>query len=290
MPLYEGQWRKLVQSTVNHPAVAGYILGNEIFGGARNSKSQFWKNYGRILNAAYLAGVSVSNPPFLIAAINDDVSGQPPNLYWPVIQAGTESGQIGHLGGWAINVYRGPTFGEPGNSPIPQYRHQMNNLGKKPLLIGEFGTPHSTRTPEVYLKGRQHGAPGTPPVVELDTIAPDQFGQGRPYEGGRGQGDFLTGVWNVIKHDYSRPGAESTVSGGFVFNWCDEWYKHGGDPNVHAGGPNIDFAGSALAGGYWDEKWFGVTDSLPQSVYNGSKDPIRRAIHTGYNALKSMYK
>jgi hypothetical protein len=186
--LFEKQWAQLVKSTANHPAVVGYTVGNEIFGPAsKDPKSAFWKNYGKILQAAYRAGLSVGKPPFLIAAINDEPAGFTPNQYWPVIKAGEESKQIAHLNGWAINVYRGPDFGEPGNNPIPNYRNQMDKLGKKPLLIGEFGTPHSTRTPEVYSKG----APGTPPIVELDSVQANQFAKGQPYEGGRSQGDFL---------------------------------------------------------------------------------------------------
>jgi hypothetical protein len=291
LPAYESQWEKLVKSTVNHPAVVGFTLGNEIFDRAsKDSKSKFWVNYGKILQAAYKAGLSVGKAPFLIAAINDEPAGTPPNQYWPVIQAGEESGQIARLGGWAINVYRGPNFGEPGNNPIPNYRNQMDKLGKKPLLIGEFGTLHSTRTPQVYSDGRTKHAPGIGQVVELDSVKAGDFDKGKPYEGGRSQGDYLATEWKFIKDDYSKPGSGSTVSGGFVFNWCDEWYKHGGDPNVHAGGPNLAFFGPTFAGGYWDEKWFGITDSLPQNFYDGSKTPVKRVTHSGYVELKTMYR
>jgi hypothetical protein len=291
LSLYQNQWSKLVKSTVNHPAVVGYTLGNEIFDRAsKDPKSAFWQNYGKILASAYQAGIASGKAPFLIAAINDEPIGSTPNQYWPVIQAGEESGQIAQLNAWAINVYRGPHFGEPGNNPIPNYRNQMDKLRKKPLLIGEFGTPHSTRTAQIYMAGRKMAAPGTGAIVELDTIPAGDFGNGRPYEGGRSQGDFLTSEWKVIKGDYSKSVASSTVSGGFVFNWSDEWYKHGGDPSVHAGGPNLAFFGPNFAGGYWDEKWFGITDSLSQDYYRGSKTPVKRPTHSGYEALKGMYK
>jgi hypothetical protein len=291
LPKFAGQWVKLVKSTVNHPAVIGYTVGNEIFDKAsKDSRSNFWKNYGKILDAAYNAGTSAGKAPFLIAAINDEPNGSTPDQYWPVIKVGEESGQIAHLSGWAINVYRGPNFGEPGNNPIPNYRHQMDKLGKIPLLIGEFGTPHSTRSPQIYVNGRTHGDPGTGPIVELDSVQASQFAKGQPYEGGRSQGDYLVSEWKVIKEDYSKPGAASTVSGGFVFNWSDEWYKHGGDANVHAGGPNLSFFGPNFAGGYWDEKWFGITDAVGQKLYNGGKAPIKRTTHTGYAALKTMFR
>jgi hypothetical protein len=42
---YIRQYDKLVKSTVKHPAVFGYLVGNEIFGGVTQN-AQFWQNFG----------------------------------------------------------------------------------------------------------------------------------------------------------------------------------------------------------------------------------------------------
>ena len=55
-------------------------------------------------------------------------------------------------------------------------------------------------------------------------------------------------------------------AGGFIFDWCDEYWK-GNNPNSHVGGPNQNFLGDAFAGGYGDEAWYGVTSSVAQSDY-----------------------
>jgi hypothetical protein len=54
---YITDYQKLVESTVNHPAVFGYITGNEIFGGVTGNP-QFWANFGKLIDAAEDAGIS----------------------------------------------------------------------------------------------------------------------------------------------------------------------------------------------------------------------------------------
>jgi hypothetical protein len=68
---YIRQYDELVKSTVTHPAVFGYLVGNEIFGGVTQNP-QFWTNFGRLIDAAQGAGLSQGQNPFLMTAINDE--------------------------------------------------------------------------------------------------------------------------------------------------------------------------------------------------------------------------
>ena len=68
---YITQYEKLVKSTVKHPAIFGYAIGNEIFDSVSQS-TQFWINFGKLIDAAHGAGVSQGENPFLITAITDD--------------------------------------------------------------------------------------------------------------------------------------------------------------------------------------------------------------------------
>ncbi len=62
---YITDYQNLVGSTVTHPAILGYCVGNEIFGGDVTSNAQFWVNFGALLNAAKAAGQEQGVTPFL---------------------------------------------------------------------------------------------------------------------------------------------------------------------------------------------------------------------------------
>ena len=77
--------------------------------------------------------------------------------------------------------------------------------------------------------------------------------------------------------------------GGFIFEWCDEYWK-GGDANTQFGGPSQGFSGGAFAGGYWDEAWFGITSAVDQSLYGSGQQNISRTPFAAYaNAVQKFY-
>ncbi|MFV0337548.1 MAG: hypothetical protein ACK5LK_04805 [Chthoniobacterales bacterium] len=82
---YKTQWTNLVASTVNHPAVLGYVLGNEIMAG-QTGNAAFWNNYGDLLDTATSAGTAQGQNPFIISAIADAYAGG-----WAAIQQGESS-------------------------------------------------------------------------------------------------------------------------------------------------------------------------------------------------------
>ena len=90
---YIRQYDEMVKSTVTHPAVFGYIIGNEIFDGV-TSNPQFWINFGMLINAAQGAGLSQGQNPFLMTATNDNFT---PQNSWPAIQLGEQSAKLANL-------------------------------------------------------------------------------------------------------------------------------------------------------------------------------------------------
>jgi hypothetical protein len=281
---YLSDYQKLVQSTVKHPAVFGYLVGNEIFGGVTQNQ-QFWTNFGRLIDAAQGAGLGQGQNPFLTTAVNDEFT---PQTSWPAIKFGEQSGKLRNLDSWSINIYRGAQFGGVGNSAFTQYLALMNSLGsiKKPLIFGEWGTPHTTRPIGVY------GQSSKQPVTNLDDVPESQMGSGQPYFDAQPVATFLTTQWNTIKTNL-KAGANQVCVGGFIFDWCDEYWK--GDPDnpnppvMQIGGPDGGFQGNAFAGGYWDEAGFGVTSAVDQSTYGQGKPNISRRLFKGYNAVKAFY-
>ena len=118
------------------------------------------------------------------------------------------------------------------------------------------------------------------------------MGQGQPYFAAQPVATFLTTQWDTIKANL-KAGSNQVCGGGFIFDWCDEYWK--GDPDntnppvVQIGGPSPDFQGDAFAGGYWDEAGFAVTSAVDQSTYGPNKPNISRRLFKGYNAVKTFY-
>jgi hypothetical protein len=287
---YITDYQNLVGSTATHPAILGYCVGNEIFGGDVTSNPQFWVNYGALLNAAKAAGQSQEVTPFLMTATNDNYT---PADAWPAIKQGEASGQLNSLDAWGINVYRGPLFGGAGNSVFLQYQQLMTSLNKtKPLIVGEWGTPHSTRpavTPPADPPPGYYGTTGLPTVapINLDTIPQNQMGQGQPYFAATTTSQFLTTQWQTIRANVGA-GTNQVCVGGFIFDWCDEYWK-GNDPDVQQGGPDQNFQGGAFAGGYWDEAWFGITSAVDQSQYGNNQPNVNRTLFSAYAGIRAFY-
>ena len=277
---YIRQYDELVKSTVKHRAVFGYLVGNEIFGGVTQNP-QFWTNFGRLIDAAQGAGLSQGQNPFLMTAINDEFT---PQTSWPAIKRGEQSGKLSHLDSWCINIYRGPEFGGTGNSVFTQYLALMNSFQtplRKPLILGEWGTPHTTRPSQIY------GQSSTQPVTNLDDVPASQMGQGKPYFDAQPVATFLTTQWNTIKTNL-KAGPDQVCAGGFIFDWCDEYWK-GNNNSIQVGGPDGSFKGGAFAGSYYDEAGFGVASAVDQSTYGQGKPNISRRLFKGYNAVKTFY-
>jgi hypothetical protein len=278
---YSKQYEELVKSTVKHPAVFGYLIGNEIFRGVTQNP-QFWINFGKLIDAAKSAGLSQGQKPFLTTATEDDFTLE---ATWPAIKLGEESGQIKNIDAWSINIYRGPQLGGLSDSPFKQYADLMKSLGvTKPLIVGEYGTPHTTRpAPSVY------GTTSIEPITNLDDVPASEMGIGKPYYAAIPVAIFLTGQWNTIKANLASKTAQICV-GGFIFEWCDEYWKAGANYyNVQVGGPDGRFKPTKFAGNYEDEAGFGVTSAVNQSFYGKGKPNISRTLFKGYEAVKDFY-
>jgi hypothetical protein len=113
------------------------------------------------------------------------------------------------------------------------------------------------------------------------------MGQGKPYFAAQPVATFLTTQWDTIKTNL-KGGPNQVCAGGFIFDWCDEYWKANNN-NMQIGGPSAGFQGGAFAGGYWDEAGFGVSSAVDQSTYGQGKPNIVRRLFKGYGAVKTFY-
>jgi hypothetical protein len=62
------------------------------------------------------------------------------------------------------------------------------------------------------------------------------MGQGKPYFAAQPVAKFLTTQWDTIKINL-KGGFNQVCAGGFIFDWCDEYWKANNN-NIQIGGPD----------------------------------------------------
>jgi hypothetical protein len=98
-------------------------------------------------------------------------------------------------------------------------------------------------------------------------------------------GDFLSTAAAYRVDISAPPSAHKFNSGGFVFEWRDEWWKTGGAPPFFQtiggadkcqpgcnGGCDTGAANVVFPGGWGDEEWFGVNGAKPN--HRQASDPV----------------
>jgi hypothetical protein len=131
---------------------------------------------------------------------------------------------VGYVDVFGINSYRG-TKDKGFDTLFSDYKAACD----KPLLITEFGCPASRHDPNTA------------------------YPQGKPIEQGDNAADQSA---YVLVHWKDIAANREVCSGGYIFEWCDEWWKQGGFPVFdHDGSPR---AAGEFPGGWYDEEWFGI--------------------------------
>jgi hypothetical protein len=194
----------LAQKYGSHPAVCGFVISNEQNSDLVRGAWQFWKWFDTT------AGLVKQQAPSKLTSMTivDDAM-------LSVINA--EAYGLDHLEVWGINSYRGTRT--TGFDTLFTSFAQYSN---RPLIIGEYGPPASTRN--------EAGQ-----VVEMANAA-------------EAQADYIEVHWLDIEAN------RDVCSGGLVFEWTDEWWKHA-VPATHDATPAPN---GAYPGGWGDEEWFGL--------------------------------
>ena len=115
-------FQTLARMTASHPAIMGYMLGNENVGGDVNNPS-FWNNYNSI--AAALKTIAPNKLTFTGLVDDGMISVKAGNNY------------MSSLDVWGINVFRGEHLGD--------FYSTYQSASHKPCMVTELGFPSSIR-------------------------------------------------------------------------------------------------------------------------------------------------
>jgi len=271
------QYRDLANKYAAYPAVMGVVISNEIIKDRWWNNATWWKNFNRVADGARSGFAKAGYPNKIVTTSNDDAVVQVGGVdHLADIYYGEMNGAKVDV--WGDNPYRGRA--------LDGLFDQIKLDTKKPVLLTEYGAPASyhpdwanTYSYAHDLHGIGRCIPPTGPDGPVNRAAAEL-----PTSGNPGMSGIVDLVTNNNKLLYAGYSADGVVSGGFYFEWTDEWWKaDANNPDYrskHVGDPvfTAHFPGCA-----YDHAWFGLNaisssgrkyiDTLnPRPTLNAIKD------------------
>lgn len=157
---------------------------------------------------------------------------------------------------WALNVYRGDSFGDLFTTWIGR-----TSDNPKPMVLGEYGA-------DAY-NSKSNSEDQAAQAYATDALLRE-----------------IQSHSTVLATHGQRSDVDGCCSGGFLFEWNDEWWKGEGDWGEQ------DTSGIAPGGGPWpdytfNEEWWGVT-SLERD-YSGCAPDAISAVADGCSLREAYY-
>ena len=273
-------YEALAHELGEHPAVFGFVIGNEINTPQNVANPKFWAYINHVAERLHAPA-----PQKLTTMTMFDDSMQ-------TLRAVQKNGyDVSHIDFWGINSYRG-RLGDA-NEGFNDLFSTYAQASTKPFVVTEFGAPHTTRkeivagmnvptprTDDAAAQGKklhelcEHGV-----LIELPARA-------------KLAADYVESHWKDIDNN------KNIAAGGIVFEWQDEYVKAG--TREHLTGlsdvwsqSNSPGASAAFPGGCRDEEGFGlnaVTLKRGRDNWNGPKlqlDP--RMSRAAFDRLKTLW-
>jgi hypothetical protein len=243
-----------------YPALMGISIGNEINSEEYIIQPAWWRSLNDI-DASIKDGFKEAGAKKLTTTTmidgTEEIGGKD---YLKTVYYGEKYGF--KVDAWGLDLYRGPSLGSAWE--------QIKRSTEKPTIIAEYGSTAAYYAASSAKHGTDYSCVDYPPGSEK----PPYYGlpPPRPWEGAkelRSGGGANPGMQNLVDYvttNQKEVYANSTVqgglgvdSGGFYFEFSDEWWKSGWS-HLHIGG----FIGNKItvnpqyAGCYDDEAWFGL--------------------------------
>ncbi len=235
----KSQYYDLDRKYASYPAVMGVAISNEIGSVNYIQNPTWWANFNVVAKAAKQGFVDGGDGSKIVTT--SEVDG---NII--AIQYGEQNHAAVDV--WGVNVYRGRTF--------TNLFSQIAQFTTKPVFLTEYGAsaayhPNTgstyTYTPTPTGLGSCTQGPGTTSITDVAELPPS----GNPNMAGLV--DLVTNTAATLYAGFKNNGI---VSGGFYFEWSDEWWKAGaGNNSVHYG--NVAYNG-AYPGCNEDQGWYGL--------------------------------
>ncbi len=266
----------------SYPAVMGVSIGSEINSETFIVQPDWWKGLNEIGDSIDKAYKKTNAEKITTTTMVDDGL--------KTVVAGEKAGF--KVDAWGLDVYRGRTMGKIWS--------EIASSTQKPEIMAEYGAsagyyPASTATynnPTGSCSNYPDGTK-TPPYYGLPPPRPWENIKDLP-KSGNPRMDFLVNyatknATEIYDHRASQGGV---TSGGFYFEWNDEWWKSGW-PFQHIGGfeGNKIIANADFPGCYDDQAWFGLNEDKK----NGTGDPFpkrspdTRAPRPTLDAIKAVW-
>src|ERR1700729_1037357 len=242
------QYYDMDEKYAGFPAVMGVVISNEIFKPEYLNDGAWWAKFNLVAENAKKGFAAGKNPDKIVTTSNEDATtddGDLPAIYY---------GEIHHaqVDVWGDNPYRGRTF--------TNLYGQIRKDTQKPVLLTEYGTPapYHPDWPNTYhyphdLRGVGTCKPTDPngPKNRNAVLLPTS---GNP--GMDGLVDLVTNNAKIIHRGYTEDGV---LSGGFYFEWPDDWGKADANNPEFTSKPVGDpvFTGH-FPGCAYDHAWFGL--------------------------------
>jgi hypothetical protein len=246
----------------NKPAVMGVSLSSEINAADFVRNANWWKAFNSI-DAAAKAGFAqagkakrITTTTFVDGTITVDGKIVEEAPYF-----GTKFKSTNDT--WGLDVYRGPNITRTG------FWTEVGNSTTKPMMLGEYGNPAGW----LFLSTAKHGAqghcidypPGDPGTAEDVKELPDKPSAN---PGMQNLVDYVTGNQKDIYDNYTS--SDSVNSGGYFFEFSDEWWKAGWARKHIAGAHGKIPQNAQYAACYNSEAWFGLYIDKPVGAkYDG---------------------
>lgn len=244
------QFSETVKAIGSHPAVLGFIVGNEVNNADTIASPSFWSNIEELCQSVHEEAPGKLS---LLSLVDDSMKS---------VSLGEASGSLKSLDIWGINSYRGNSSATTANFDNLWSTYQSATAqSKRPLLLTEWGAPASSHQPN------RSGTDGG--QLQFDQATMDALVQ------------YITGHYRDIRFNAStttsnggsaNPNAANwapVCAGSCYFEWTDEWWKLDTyyettkcpatvqQPGVSANG--------AFPGGWGDEESFGLHQITPDS-------------------------
>lgn len=270
----------LAKEYSSYPAFMGISLGSEINSESLIHQPEWWKALNTISAQIRNSYKGLRAKKIITTTMVDMVKDH----QLATVVAGEQNRFA--IDAWGIDSYRGYTFTD--------IWKQIEAATTKPEIMAEYGASAALWTQSsatynqtshvcpqsTYPKG-SFGPPDPKPYWGLPPGPPPPWEHVKelPASGNPNMQFLVNQVAANAEELYKNSTGQGGVgSGGFYFEWNDEWAKAGW-PHSHIGGfpGNVISPTPPFAGCYWDEAWFGLLYDKPidrEYVWPGKGNPF----------------